>query len=73
MSFVTFFVQECPTCGRSLEIRVDHLGKDVYCRHCGAKFLACQADRPADAPDTETLLRRAERLMAAARHSPEQY
>ena len=45
-----FFVQECPTCGRSLEIGVAHLGRDVYCRHCHAKFTA----RPSDAPVGDT-------------------
>ena len=23
----TYFVQECPTCGRSLQVRVEYLGK----------------------------------------------
>ena len=40
MMHKVFFVQECPTCGRSLEIGVAHLGREVYCRHCHAKFLA---------------------------------
>ena len=29
MSKATYFVQECPTCGRDLEIRVEYLGKRV--------------------------------------------
>ncbi len=37
----TYYVQECPTCGRSLQIRVEYLGKRVACQHCAAKFEAC--------------------------------
>ncbi len=41
MSNGTYYVQECPTCGRSLQIRVAYLGKRVSCQHCAAKFEAC--------------------------------
>jgi hypothetical protein len=65
VSLVAFFVQECPTCGRSLEVRVELLGKQVYCQHCGASFRAQNREfRSIDNPDTESLLRRAERLLA---------
>lgn len=37
----TYFVQECPTCGRKLQVRVEYLGKKVVCQHCGARFEAC--------------------------------
>lgn len=64
MSLVAFFAQECPTCGRGLEIRVELLGREVYCQHCRAKFVAGETNLgPRDTPDTETLLRRAERLI----------
>jgi DNA-directed RNA polymerase subunit M/transcription elongation factor TFIIS len=33
-----FFIRSCPTCGRSLEVRVEYLGKRVSCRHCSAEF-----------------------------------
>jgi hypothetical protein len=36
----TFFVQECPTCGRRVEIRVEHLGRKVACEHCQGRFIA---------------------------------
>ena len=36
-----YYVQECPTCGRSLQVRVEYLGKRVACQHCAAKFEAC--------------------------------
>ena len=34
---------ECPTCGRSLRVRVEYLGAVVACKHCGAEFQACEA------------------------------
>lgn len=33
-----YFIRSCPTCGRSLEVRVEYLGKVVSCRHCSAHF-----------------------------------
>jgi hypothetical protein len=36
----TYFVQECPVCGRHLEIRVAYLGKQVVCQHCNGQFQA---------------------------------
>ena len=36
----TYYVQECSTCGRNLQVRVEYLGKTVVCQHCGAKFVA---------------------------------
>jgi hypothetical protein len=47
MSKSTYFVQECPTCGRNLQIRVVHMGKQVMCQHCRAQF---QASDPGAAP-----------------------
>ena len=41
MASTTYYVQECPTCGRNLQVRVEYLGKKVVCQHCAAKFLAC--------------------------------
>ena len=38
----TYFVQECPTCGRNLQVRVEYLGKQVVCQHCSARFEACE-------------------------------
>jgi hypothetical protein len=64
MMHKVFFVQECPTCGRSLEIGVAHLGRHVYCRHCNARFLARPSDAPVrDAGEVDSLLRRAEQLI----------
>ena len=35
-----YFIQECPTCGRSLQIRVGYLGRQVVCQHCNGQFQA---------------------------------
>lgn len=45
MAEATYFVQECPTCGRSLRIRVEYLGKRLVCQHCHGALVAsdCQA------------------------------
>ncbi len=41
MASPTYFVQECCTCGRNLQVRIEYLGRKVACQHCGAKFVAC--------------------------------
>ena len=68
MSKSTYFVQECPTCGRSLEIRVEYLGKRVACRHCRGELVASDpAAAPASASLTSSaLLRRANELLELA-------
>jgi lysine biosynthesis protein LysW len=68
MSRNTYFVQECPTCGRKLEVRVQYLGKQVVCQHCGARF---EAYDPGSAsypppPSSLSLLERAEQLLQSA-------
>lgn len=65
MPKLTYFVQECPTCGRRLEVRVEYLGKAVNCQHCGGQFVASDPAN-AGAPlveTTEDVLRRAEQLL----------
>ena len=37
MASPLYFVQECPTCGRNLQIRVVYLGRNVVCQHCHGK------------------------------------
>jgi hypothetical protein len=64
----TYFVQECPTCGRNLQVRVEYLGRQLECQHCHAQFYACE---PGSAPDLEgdsglSLLERAEMLLQSA-------
>ncbi len=81
MPNATYFVQECPTCGRRLQIRVEHLGKRMVCQHCQGKFTAIDpASARADYVDHgSALLRRADELLNSltqhndqARTSPRQ-
>ncbi len=67
----TYYVQECPTCGRALQIRVEYLGKRVACQHCAAKFKACDPSS-ANYPPMESgisLLARADELIDAVTQS----
>ena len=63
-----YFVQECPTCGRNLQVRVEYLGKKVICQHCAAKFEACDPSSGAYPPieSSLSLLERAEELLETA-------
>jgi len=64
----TYFVQECPTCGRNLQVRVEYLGKQIVCQHCGAKFEACEPGSEAYSHNNSSLslLERAEHLLQTA-------
>ena len=70
MSQSTFFVQECPTCGRQVQIRVVHLGRRVVCNHCQGFFEA--RDRTiynVEYPrDESPILRRANQLLETVEH-----
>src|SRR6516225_8111689 len=71
----TYFVQECPTCGRNLQVRVEYLGKQVVCQHCSARFEACEPGTAAYAAQNSglSLLERADQLLqtsAAAASGP---
>ena len=68
MSRNTYFVQECPTCGRKLEIRVQYLGKQVVCQHCNARFEAYDPGSANYPPPSSSisLLERAEQLLQTA-------
>lgn len=72
MSRATFFLRECPTCGRRLQIRVEYLGRTVRCKHCEAMF---EADDPtrSSSPSDSSLLDRANQLLESfdmARNRP---
>lgn len=61
MASQTYFVRACPTCGRSLEIRVELLGRKVECVHCTADFTATEKDLANKADDhIEQVLARAQ-------------
>ena len=66
MSRSTYFVQECPTCGRSLQVRVEYLGRQVVCQHCHGRFEACDPASTSSPPESgANLLRRADQLLEA--------
>jgi hypothetical protein len=65
MSRSTFFVQSCPTCGRSVQVCVEYLGKRVACDHCQGIFYAMDPDLDVPASDdSSVILRRANQLLA---------
>jgi len=65
MSNPTYFIQECPTCGRRLQIRVEHLGRRVVCQHCQGHLIAADpANARCDRAESgNALLRRADELL----------
>jgi hypothetical protein len=65
MRGATYFLRDCPTCGRKLQIRVEYLGKRVACRHCHAAFEALDPlMAPKKKSDSDIILERAEQLLA---------
>ena len=64
----TYFVQECPTCGRNLQVRVEYLGREVECQHCHARFNASEPGsmKYAESDSGLSLLERAEQLLQSA-------
>lgn len=74
MSHPVHFFQPCPVCGRSLRIRVNLLGRRVFCEHCGGAFTARDASLAAADPvapvpladRVEDLLARASLVLARA-------
>jgi len=63
-----YFIQHCPTCARTLEVRVEYLGKRVTCQHCSAAFLA--SDDVSGANGTPSILERAEMLIHTVTSAP---
>jgi hypothetical protein len=66
MAGAIYYVQECPTCGRSLQVRVEYLGKRVACQHCSARFQASDPSSAAYPPEDSSLslLERADELIS---------
>jgi hypothetical protein len=66
----TYYVQECPTCGRRLQIRVEYLGRRLICQHCQGSLIA--ADPAMRGDRANQLLKRADELLAAvpSQHCP---
>lgn len=72
MSRSTYFVQECPTCGRGLQVRVEYLGRQVVCQHCHGRFEATDPTNSAPSASNSgiDLLRRADELLESVRVPP---
>jgi hypothetical protein len=72
----TYYVQECPTCGRRLQIRVEYLGRRVICQHCHGSLIAADPSMRQDGSESShSILQRAEKLLATmakqkSPHSP---
>ena len=64
-----YFIRSCPTCGRSLEVRVEYLGKMVSCQHCSAKFDTSDPPYYSDGASESslTLLARADELIESVK------
>jgi len=69
MAEATFFVQECPTCGRNLQIRVEYLGRTVVCQHCHRSLIARDPDQSGSV-DAGLLARATELINRSERRSP---
>lgn len=66
MSNSVRFAKVCPTCGRTLHIPVDLLGKEVCCQGCGAGFKALISEGISEKGESEGIDARVERLIQAA-------
>ena len=64
----TYYVQECPTCGRNLQVRVEYLGRLIVCQHCEARFEARHSDgENADsAISSSSLMKRVDAMITAS-------
>jgi len=63
-SRATFFIQQCPTCGRKVRVCVEYLGLEIQCRHCHAVFTACDPDSaPLHSDSNLTLMQRVDELL----------
>jgi len=65
---ISYTLQQCPVCGRPLEVAAEHRGRRVTCTHCRGRFRADGADNHLNAMDhrVRRVLRRADRLLAMA-------
>jgi len=65
MSSADSLQKPCPTCGRGLIIAAVHLGRQVFCGHCGGGFIACDGNgKPRESAESAAcILERAERLL----------
>ncbi len=62
----THFVKSCPTCNRTLQIQIQHLGKRVTCGHCHARFFAFYDDLLGDSvvkSSADDVMQRVDKLL----------
>ncbi|MFV1964221.1 MAG: response regulator [Pirellulaceae bacterium] len=71
MSGATFFVQDCPVCGRYLQVRLKLLGKSIACPHCRGNFVARDPATTGGYPvePSDSILTRANELLSSAESS----
>ena len=62
------FVKSCPTCGRTLQIQIQYMGKRVTCGHCHGQFLAYYDDLDGNEltiSDKDDVMRRVDELLSS--------
>ena len=64
MSGALHFIQECPTCGRRVQVRLEYLGRRLACEHCHGVFYATASEN--SGLPNDQLLNRAEQLLASS-------
>lgn len=72
MPRIAYYYQDCPTCGRSLQVRVEYLGRTLCCPHCRGAFRAMDS-RSASIASTErgvSMLDRANALLETVHVAP---
>lgn len=75
MCKVTYFVQQCPTCGRRLQVKVEYMGMEVVCQHCGGLLKAL--DPSLESPPlisgnpVDDALNQADRFLESSSPSPD--
>ncbi len=67
----TFFQQECPVCGRHLRVRIEYLGRQIACRHCGHRMIAADSPSPSSRRDASVhaALQRANQWLAGTAYA----
>ena len=68
----TYFIQSCPTCGRTLQVRVEYLGRSLVCQHCRGAFVAAHPDSlpPPSSDSSDALLERVDELLGSTSEDP---
>lgn len=46
MPRIAHYYQDCPICGRTLQVRVEYLGKSLNCPQCRGQFRAIDPSGP---------------------------